>query len=455
MALITQATENQQTAVSLDDLPARPTNDVERAAAALAAKISDHTLYLRYYDGDHPQIYTNKKLQQIFRDIDIHFNENWSAAVIDTTADRIQLTGADLRTKQLRQAFNNIWRNLSLDVEADDCHLISLVTGEAYLIGGEFENGPDVYYNDPRLCHVFYRPDRPKIKQFAAKWWHDESTDRIKVTLYYPKHFEYYVANQTGNRYHANLRWTRTHSALNPHQQIPVWHFRPERRRIKSDLTNAIPIQIGINKLVNDLMVTAEWMAFPQRFVISQSDTLDQLTNSPNEIWGLIAGDGLGQDTEAGQFNAADPASYIKAIDHLANAMATITRTPKHVFFGRQANISGEALLTMENPLQRKIQKRIDRYTPEWRDSLAFVMRLSGHNVSPADIQPHFQTTATQQPFTLAQTRAMNKTAGIPITNQLRSEGWTEQQLKQLESDIAAEREALAALSDNQAGERP
>ncbi len=439
MAIINQASA-QRTAADMTSAARQPQDDAGRAVAALAAKQTTYSTYYDYYRGDHPQIYTNKKLADIFRGIDVAFNENWCAVVVDATADRLQMIGAELRTQRAQRAFDLLWRELALDVEADDIHLATLIAGEAYLIAGQFgDDGPDAYFNDPRLCHVFYHPDRPKAKRYAAKWWYDDQTDRIQLTLYYPDRFEYYTAVTAGNQAQANIRFQMHTSAANPYAPtIPVFHFRASRTA-QSELTNAIPLQIAINKLVNDLIITAEYGAFKQRFVISQTDVLDQLRNAPNEIWSIPAGDGIGQNTAVGQFDADDLRPYLDSIDHFAAAMATITRTPKHLFFRQAANISGEALITMENPLQRKVRKLTDRLTPEWRAALTFLLQLAGQRVNPSDIRPVFESASTIQPLTLAQTRSTNRTAGIPIVTQLRREGWSDAELAQLAADAEAE----------------
>ncbi|MCP5087414.1 MAG: hypothetical protein GY952_11490, partial [Rhodobacteraceae bacterium] len=180
-----------------------------------------------------------------------------------------------------------------------------------------------------------------------------------------------------------------------------------------------------------------------QRGSSREVDELEKLKKAPNGLGQLRAGAGIGQDARVGQFATSDPHTYIAAIEHFAAALATITRTPKHIFFKQQGAISGEALLTMESPLTRKVNKRIDRFTPEWRDAFTFLMQLRRHPIKSSDIKPIFQPSATVQPFTQAQTRSMNKSAGIPIVTQLRREGWTQAEINQLTTDVEQEIGAL------------
>jgi hypothetical protein len=228
---------------------------------------------------------------------------------------------------------------------------------------------------------------------------------------------------------------SKTPTAENPFGEIPVFHYRMGQRKVKSDLKNVVPIQNGINKLLTDMMVTAEFGAFPQRYVISNATVNGKLKNAPNEVWDLPAGDGIGQQTQAGQFAAADLKNYLDGIDNMATAISSITRTPKHYFFSIGSNLSGEALIAMEAPLNKKAQDRIDRFVPVWKQVTAFMLRASGETVALQDITPIFDKPETVQPFTQSQTRMTNVNAGMPLTTILREEGKSEAFIRQMLKD--------------------
>jgi hypothetical protein len=148
-----------------------------------------------------------------------------------------------------------------------------------------------------------------------------------------------------------------------------------------------------------------------------------------------------------GEFGATELDNYLEAIDELATAIAVITRTPKHYFFDKAgSNPSGEALIAMEAPLDKKASRYIERLTFSWRKVGHFLLLLDGHEVDPLTIMPIFEDSRTMQPLTLAQSRQMNVAAGIPIRSQLRWEGMSEEEISQMEADREAERAA------NQAG---
>jgi hypothetical protein len=261
------------------------------------------------------------------------------------------------------------------------------------------------------------------------------------MTLYYPDRLEYFIADKDLKQISEYTAFVRDISVMgatdgiapNPYGKIPVFHFKPNRKCL-SDLNNVVPLQNGINKLLSDMVVVAEYAAFPQRYIISQSDTSD-LKNAPSEIWNIPAGDGAGQVTTAGQFQAADLSGYLAAIDNLSAKIGVITRTPKHYLFAQGGDPSGEALIALEAPLNKKAQDRIDRFTPVWRDLAAFICQIEGQVVDPASITPKFAKPESIQPRTSAEITKIRTDGGLPLVTALRWEGRTDAEIEQMQKD--------------------
>lgn len=436
-----------------------PENDLDRAVKALYGKSEAYSTFWRYYGGDHPLVYTARRLEEVFRNLDAHFAENWCAVVIDSARDRLDLQGFELKDKTAQAALERLWADLDLGIEADDAHLGALVCGESFVVAWpDRETGePAAYYNDGRACHVFYEADNPRAKRFAVKWWDDDDGYR-RVTLYYPDRLEYYRSAKP-SRDNMGLDSWKAYApfspdgeaggpvAENPYGVVPVFHFRTDLTAPRSDLVNAIPLQNGTNKLLSDMMVAAEFGAFPQRYVISQVETVGKLRNAPSEVWDLPASDGVGQPTSVGQLASADLGVYLEGISHLAAAIGITTRTPKHYFFLQGGDPSGEALIAMEAPLNKKCERYINRFTPVWRQLAAFLATLAGVPVEARDITPNFAKPETVQPLTQAQIRQSNVSSGLPLVTALRREGWTEAEIEAMEKDKQKEREASQDLT--------
>lgn len=414
------------------------TEDVKRAYAALSAKNAPYAALFAYYDGEAPQRYVSDRVQEVFQYKDARFSLNWAAVVIDSEHERIALKQFTAGTNNATaDKINELFRQTELDLDASEVHKAALVCGESFLFVWQDADGQvEAYYNDPRLCHVFYDDENPRRMSMAAKWWIGGDGKRY-LNLYYPDTIEYWVS--TGKAENVStaeaFQPAELPSAANPYGKIPIFHFRPERRRVKSRLANVIDPQDAVNKLFSDMMVAAEFGAFRQRYFVTNAD-IGAILNSPDAPMQIPAGDGDSETTQVGQFEPTDLTNYLNAIDAIANKIAVITRTPKHFMFSQGGDPSGEALIAMESPLNKKALSAIEMFKPVWADVAAFMLRLSGNgDVDAAGIEPLFERVETVQPRTNAEIRELNTRAGVPLKTTLRREGWTEQELASMDAD--------------------
>lgn len=416
--------------------------DLSTAYDTIAGKYAGYTDLWNYYLGEQPLVYANERLREIFAGVQVKFIENWCGVVIDSLKERIQLQGFAGQDGD-QEVIDAIFQANELNLESDDLHEAALVTGEAFLIVWPGEDGkPEIYYNDPRLCHVFYEADRPRVPRYAAKLYQGDD-ELARMTLYYPDRLEYYISSKKYGEVTSASAFQPDESlggvAVNPYGEIPVFRFVGRRQAI-GEITDVVPVQNGINKLLTDMMVAAEYGAFRQRWIISNSDT-NMLRNSPDEIWSVPAGDGMGQPTQVGEFSATDLDNYLSACEHLSGDIAKITRTPKHYFYSQSGDPSGEALIAMEAPLNRKAQNRIERFSSAWKRAMQFALLVAGQSVELTDIEPVWSPVETVQPKTEAEIRLLGTQAGIPLVTMLRREGWSDAELEEMQ----AEKEGSAA----------
>lgn len=434
--------------------------DVKRAYDALKAKARHYEALWNYYDGNAPLKYSTKRLQDIFKNIDARFTQNWCGVVVDSVMERLELKQFLVVADETSTKVLNSWFEASgLNLDADDAELCALVTGESYVITWPDDDGVlEAYYNDSRMCHIFYEADNPRKKGFGAKWWADED-GRARLTLYYPDRLEYYRSDKEMGKISQHSSFQpllqddgdeASFVAENPLGIVPVWHLRRELRGIKSELGPSIlDMQDAINKLMNDMMVASEFGAFKQRYIISQAD-VGNLKNAPNEIWDLPAGDGLGQPTTVGEFGETQLENFMGQIEKLATAVAKMSRTPQYYFFlGARADPSGETLLAMDAPLVKKTQSYIKRFRREWIALGRFAASHMGIEIAPNALDVVYADPRTVQPKTEAETLKTEVDAGIPLRTSLRQSGWTPQQLAQLDEDKAAEQAANTEMLGN------
>ncbi len=399
--------------------------DLTEAFNAINNKRKDLTTLFNYADGPQPLRYSTEKLEELFKDINAHFELNWCSVVIDAVLDRLELTGFrivgdDSATQKLQAVFDK----LHLDIEAEDAHEASLATSQAYIIVWKEDNETVVYYNDPRLCHVFYEDGNPRQKRFAAKWF-NHSDGKQEITLYYPDRLEHWFSAKTqDNQPSAKAdAFSLGETEENTFGVIPVFDLKS-----KGEIFKILTDQDAVNKLFADMMTASEFGALMQKWIITNAD-VTTLKNSPNQIWQIPSGDGQGQESSVGQFAATDLSNFSSEMDKLANAVAIITRTPRHYFENAGANISGEALLALEAPLVKKASKRQKRFGAQWQEIASFIAQLEGIDVSPDKIKPLWKRAESIQPLTEMQTVQIGTLAGVDVETMLLHEGWAQSEI--------------------------
>lgn len=422
---------------------------IVKAWAAVKAKAEHHSDCWRLYDGDHDLVWTDSRLSAVFKGAEwTKFVENWCAVVVDAVLDRMRIARVTTATKEATAALGALWKHMRLSAVADEVHLDMLVSGEGFLLAGTDEFGaPEFYWNDARRCHAAYDAERPQVLEWAAKFWRDDLAGVWRAILYYPDRFERYAA-RSAQAPESGKAFELEGVEENLLGALPVFHFRRERRAIRSELENVVAPQAMINKLTADMMVAAEFQAYPQRYVISQAAQTLGLKNAPNLIWEVPGGDGMGQTTEVGQLPAADLGNFIQAIDRAARSMAAISHTPKFVFEASGDVPSGESLHALEAPLVKKVQRYAERIEPTWAQALAFAALLAGIAVDPATLDLVWADAATQSLQTEAAIVEGFTRAGVPLATALRRVGWSDAEIDQANADKEQQAALGAQLAD-------
>ena len=426
-------------------------SDVSRAFDHFKDVYLKYCAYYDYFDGNQPLRYSTERLKLAFEQIRPKFRQNWCSVVINAVLDRMELYGWSTAEETANAILADVWAETGLSLESNEVHESALVCGESFLIGWKEEGQPiEFYFNDPRRAACFYDSDRPKIKTYAAKWW--DADDGCHLLLYYPDRLERYLAPgkkmselRTENGVNA-FRLEADGISTNPFGMIPVFHFRNSLRSHESDLKNVTEIQDAINKLFCDMMVTAEFSAFPARYVISSAE-IDTLQNAPNMIWDLPAGLEGQQATQVGTLEAANLNNYSGQIESLAQSISSITRTPRHYFEGNGSQVSGEALITMEAPLVKKVNQKRELFGDVWQEVGQFALLANGYVIRKNDVQPQWGKAEADQPLTETQVIMNYRSAGLPLKSALRLSGYTEAEIQIIEQEAAEEKQAQADLA--------
>ena len=424
--------------------------DLELAYETLKGKLTGYNKLFEYVDGKPPLVYSAKRLQEAFRSLDAYFNQNWLSVIVNAALDRISLTGWKSEQDAITARLEKIYQDNEIQLESFDAHRAALITTEAYIICWVDEDGDlEVYYNDPRMCHMFYRSDNPKKQRMACKWWFDQE-GYYNLNLYYPDRIEKYRTTKPNKDGVPPAKYTgfvEVSIDPNPYERIPVFHFRTARHNQTSDIETVVSLQDAVNKLTADMMVAAEYGAFKQRWIISNADTTT-LKNAPNEIWNIPPSDSGEQAASVGEFPSTDLGNYLSAISELATSMAVISRTPRHYLFGSGNDTpSGEALVVMESPLVKKVTQYINSFNVVWKELGAFLLSLEGVTVDASELHPQWESVQSVMPLTEAQIMDTGRKSGLAMVTAARWAGKTQEEIDDMEAELDEEKKAGASMA--------
>jgi len=418
--------------------------DIERAFTAISGKKSLLTSLYNYVNGPQPLRYSTERLKDAFDDIKVHFEINWCSVIVSSVNDRLELTGFDVqKDKKASTWLSGQFEALQILGESQKVHKAALGYTQGFVIvwknaAGEIE----FYYNDPRLCEVFYDPNSPKKKVFAAKWFEVPGENAQEILLYYPDRLEHWRATVGKDGIVSGYgKFVKVSEEINAYGVIPVFEFFTD-----GEITGVTTLQDAVNKVFSDMMVAGEFGAFVQRYIISQADPGD-LKSGASVTWWIPAGDSSGQGSAVGQFAPTPMAPYLEAMDRLASAMFVITHTPKHYLMSTGATPSGEALIAMEAPLTKKVDWYKKRFETSWKEIAKFILQLGDYTVDISGIIATWKRSESTQPYTEAQTQQVMVNTGMPLTAVLRRSGWSETEIKALLDDIQKEKEAKQTLA--------
>jgi hypothetical protein len=413
-----------------------PFKDIKPAVLAIAAKREEYAVLRDYYEGDHELKFSTDKIRKALGKIGIYFAENWLAVVVDAAVDRLSLKGFEVSdSPELTTLLATFFKKARLGLVSTDVHEDATIVGESYFILGKVDGKIQANFNAPELCHIFYESADPLVKKYAAKFWSENNY--VYLNLYYPKKIEKYRAPLRKSVAYDALDHQQVSVVPNPTGQIPVFHFRHSQKdNYKIDMgPSERSIQDAINILFSNMMVSSEFNSLKQRIIISQSDPGD-LKNIPGENWWFPAGDGTGQQTSVSELGGHDPTGFLTSIDHFANALSATTRTPKYYFFGSEGQVpSGEALLTLEAPLVKKVLRRLLSYSVTWEEIASYAALLMGSVIEPTDITSLWGPIGSVQPLTEAQIIKTEGEATIPLKTSLRRRGWSATEIADMETD--------------------
>ena len=425
--------------------------DLDYAKTELIDKRKDAEIYRKYYEGDQPMIYSYSRLREIFGSSRmVTYVQNWCSVVINAALDRLIFRGWNSEETAIDGTLQEFYTMQDLRTLSREVHEDALVTGEGFVVFDKPGGQVRAFRNDPLNVQAIYEDGDPETLRYVMKVWQEDfwgenqRQKAVRANLYYSDRIEKYVASGGWGSNNAGSVLPTSFTLMedpgpNPFApNIPVVHFEPA----VLELQDVVTLQDAINKLFTDMMVTGEFNAFRQRYLISNAN-LEKLKSNPQSLWQIPKGTSDEESTQVGEFSASDLSMFLTAMEKLANSIAIISRTPKYYMMATGSNVSGEALTVMESPLVKKCEQHQALFSKRWNDVAEFVVG-EAPNISPS--WDEIETAQTQY-----QIQAMKDmvSMGIPLKTVLKQFGWTKDELDQLDKDMEEQRNKEADMASN------
>lgn len=354
---------------------------VDRLSQQLTKANIGYDKFDRYYTGDQPLAYLAPEVEAQVGDRLAPMVINWPETIVDSVNRRLKVEGFTVGQGEETDAeLWRIWTANGMHEDAPLGQVDALVHGLGFIsVWGNDEDPltPLMAFESAHQVAVEYEPGTgDRVVRAALKRWQDQ--DRVYATLYLKDRVIRYVSKSAvgstvGGRYEVDQ------ILENPLGAVPIVPLVNKGRLLnrsgRSELASVAPIADGINSLATGLMVTSEFYLTPRRYATGIQIPTDPANRerlqaevaayweeaTKKKTW--LAGQGV----DFGQFPEADLEGFVKGINLLTSALASIGGLPPDDLGLNQVNpASAEARRAAETVLVLRTEEKQDSFGPRY-----------------------------------------------------------------------------------------
>lgn len=444
-----------------------PQQDVAWAVADLNARAKPIRHRQRYRDGDHDEVLPRggKDLSPLMKRLVTSLNDNLCDDVVTEPADRLSVIGWSGKANGVGADAEVLWEESRGDARLRELLLEGFTCGDGWAIVEDTEEGPRWYQQNPAWMAARYSPERPNEIQVAAKAWQEGKAWRLN--LYYSPRPEQGENAPWMERYttkSGNSEGTVPgHKSFAPcddekgpvvefdtMDRIPVFHFPVDvvggyGRPLLSE--TVLGLQDVLNKAVVDMVVNSEATAIPDRWAVGITTEIDPATGlekplkkSGNERM-LRVGT---KEASFGQFATASMDSFVTGQSQLRNEIARKGKLPPWSVDPSGDAPSGLALLLGEGKAVKLCSRVQDYSGTELRQMVAFMLRMSGTEVTASDLEVQWAPTSTRDMKALLEELVLKHELGLPKREALIEAGYDEDDVDEWLEEAQATADRIA-----------
>lgn len=421
-----------------------------------------------YYENEPPFAYMHPELM---RELDGRLQQmllNWSALVVDTAAERSEVTGFALENGKSADDLWNIWQANDLDEGSAQAHVDSLVFGRSFTIigaGDSPDDAPLITVESPLEVHAELDP-RDRSVAAAYKTWCEELGDGRKVehaTLYLPNETSWWVKD--AGQWVVDEEYEPDEHNLGVVPVVPIVN-RPRISRSSrgrggplgvSDLENVIPVVNAVNKIATDMMISAEFHAMPRRWALGfgPEDFQDENGNQVS-TWSKIAGRIWASEKTAtdgaaiGQFPEAQLSNFHDTVKLLGTLCASLYGLPAtYMGLAYDNPPSADGVRSLESRLIKRVEWKNKGWGGGWSRTERIADRIQSGKWRPElnRLETKFADAGTPTTAQKADAAVKLRLGGITSLKQTWDDlGYTAEQQAQMLLDLAEEDASASAV---------
>lgn len=435
---------------------------LERLEDELDRRAPDYARWQEYYDGLHQPpvglLAASTGYRSEYARWLTGFSDNFCRLVVQAVDERLTVTGFRVDGKAGDRKAWAMWQRNQLDAQHQKAHREALVKGWCPVTVDADPRDPSggtprIRAHEADQFAIAYDDDDSLIRSAALRRWRTADGRRL-ATLYFPDRIEKYQMAEDGKtwleRRVGDEPWPLPHD-LGVVPVVPIVNDPDLYNRGTSEIGAMLPMQNALNLLMSDMLVSAEYTAFPQRWVTGLEIPVDPDTGKPVQPFKLAYDRMLmarDKDARFGQLDAADLQPYIKAIEAVVQHIASTTRTPPHYLLGQSGAFpSGESLKATETGLVAKVRRRQRDFGEAWEEDVSLSFRVAG-DARRAEIEdkeaiwrdPEVRTEAEHVDALLKL-----KSLGVPLEQLWADAGYSPQLIDRWKDALAADALAAAA----------
>jgi hypothetical protein len=404
-----------------------------------------------YYTGRHPLAFASSRFQEAFGGMFSAFADNWCPLIVDSTRQRLHVTGfrfplADAEqdpAKGDRLAWD-LWQANYLDADSDVLHTDAMVFGRSYVAvgAGDVSKGEPpalMTVESPLNVIVAVSKDRRRRRLAALRVFQDDDGSNC-ATLMLPDETWYWT--QKGTSLSFGGQWEmRAEPVPQPLGVVPVVPFL-NRPRLDpwgfSELIGVIPMQDAVNKLVADMMIASEFVAMPQRWATGLEIMRDPLTNAALDPFPAISRLLQAEDPGVafGQFAPGNLDAYVHALELLIQHVASQSATPPHYFYLSGNFPSGESIKSAEAGLVAKAIDRTRTFGESWEEVMRLAFKVIGDDqrAQALDAETIWGDVEVRTESAHVDSTLKKQAIGVPLEQLWEDLGYTPQQIERFQA---------------------